>query len=200
LEKWKIPSCISCNREYGALENELLLKLGLCLNPNALESEGIVDKVLRSLDPHYGRDDRDSKARHNKRASILARVISGEEVDPAATYPGLSSSAARAASGVVAIKFSRKAVNRLFEKIVRGLTYLENGRFIERSHVINIFPPKGDVTPLTEALDLYEKQYARGPGIVVRKALAADDGVSAIYEISIWGVFKTYASVTAAET
>lgn len=48
LEKWKIPACETCNREYGTLEHDLMLKIGLCLDPDTQESAGIVEKVLRS--------------------------------------------------------------------------------------------------------------------------------------------------------
>jgi hypothetical protein len=39
--------------------------------------------------------------------------------------------------------------------------------------------------------------YAREPGLVVRRAVAPEDGISAVFAITLWQRFKTYASVTA---
>lgn len=131
----------------------------------------------------------------------MARVLRGDQINRSATYPGLGRAFDESENTGIAVGFPRKSVERLFEKIVRGLTFIENERFITAEHLIRIHPPNGgDPSPLTEALEMYGEVHACGPGIVVRKALASDDGVSAIYEITIWGVFSTYASVTQAET
>jgi hypothetical protein len=31
LKKWQIPSCIPCNNEYGKIENDFLIRVGLAL-------------------------------------------------------------------------------------------------------------------------------------------------------------------------
>ena len=51
LERWTIPSCRKCNEEYGRLEEDLLFRLGMCLDPEDAKSSGIADKVLRAIDP-----------------------------------------------------------------------------------------------------------------------------------------------------
>jgi hypothetical protein len=48
LEKWKIPSCLSCNQEHSKNEGELLVKLGMCIDPNNPQSSGIAEKALRA--------------------------------------------------------------------------------------------------------------------------------------------------------
>jgi hypothetical protein len=44
LEKWAAPSCVSCNKKLGRIEEELLIKLGLCLDPRDKHSLGIPEK------------------------------------------------------------------------------------------------------------------------------------------------------------
>src|SRR5215831_12374580 len=34
VQRWTVPSCSRCNRELGAVEQELLLRLGLCVDPH----------------------------------------------------------------------------------------------------------------------------------------------------------------------
>src|ERR1700680_4718573 len=72
LEKWQIPSCIPCNSDYGKLEQDLSLKVGLCLDPFDPASASIVQKALRSLKPAAARDTRDARHRHHKRQKLLS--------------------------------------------------------------------------------------------------------------------------------
>ena len=177
-----------------------MLRLGLCIDPHAFAAAGIVPKVLRSLDPNLARSPRDRRARESKRRQLLDEALEGSNIDPTTTYPGLGERWGRSPADQHAIKLPRKSIDRLFEKIVRGLTYVETGRFIEATHTVGIYPlDPGDASPFTKVLDLHGRVHARGPGIVVRKAVAQDDGLSAIYEVDIWGVFRAYAAVTPAE-
>ena len=73
-EKWKVPSCEPCNKELGKIEEDLLLRLGLCLDPNDLASLGIPDKVLRSINPAYGKNSRDKEFRKFIREKIIKEV------------------------------------------------------------------------------------------------------------------------------
>jgi hypothetical protein len=47
LYKWRIPSCYRCNGELGKIEENLLFRLGLCIEPTP-ETAGIVAKAQRS--------------------------------------------------------------------------------------------------------------------------------------------------------
>jgi hypothetical protein len=77
LDKWQIPSCISCNSAYGRLEEDLLCRVGLCLDPYVPASQSIVKKALRSMNPAAARNQRDAKHRLNKRRQILSESLSG---------------------------------------------------------------------------------------------------------------------------
>lgn len=96
----------------------------------------------------------------------------------------------------MAIPVPARAIYRLVEKIVRGLTYLEDSRFIEETHVI-----KSHIMHEESAAFFYEqfkkfgKKYERKPGLTIERCVAPEDGVSSIYRIEIWGRFRVYASV-----
>ena len=200
IEKWKIPACESCNKEYGVLEQDLMLRLGLCIDPNAFESTGVVPKVLRSLDPKLAKNDKDRRAREAKRDQILKQVLKGTDIPLSAVYPRFEERWGRPPENQVAVPLPKKSVDRLFEKVIRGLAYLENGCFIEPPHTVALYPLGENDTPVfTSLLDKFGKVHARGPGIVVRRAVAPEDGLSAIYEITIWGMFQTYAVVLGSE-
>jgi hypothetical protein len=49
---------------------------------------------------------------------------------------------------------------------------------------------------LEATLSKFGTEYAREPGIVVRRAVAHEDGISSLFEITFWKQFKTYASAS----
>ena len=45
LAKWKFPSCKECNSNLGKIEEDLLWRLGLTIDPADARSSGIAEKV-----------------------------------------------------------------------------------------------------------------------------------------------------------
>ena len=87
---------------------------------------------------------------------------------------------------------------RITEKIVRGIFYIEEQKFIEPPYKVDFFALiSEDAAFIEQTLDKFGTVYAREPGIVVRSAVASEDGVSSLFAIEFWKQFKTYASVTA---
>lgn len=177
-----------------------MIAIGLCIDPSAMESAGIVPKVLRSMNPDLAKNERDRRAREAKRNQVWNRLLKGSEVPPNAIYPGFEEKWGRSPEQQLAVPIPKNSVDRLFEKIVRGLAYIEDRRFIEFPYKVTLFPLRqADTMEFALLLDKFGTVHARGPGVVVRRAVAPEDGLSAIYEINIWGMFQTYAAVTSSE-
>ena len=197
LEKWKIPSCIECNREYGKLEQALLVRLALCLDPSSPKNRGIIDRAMRAIEPERGRDEIDRRARAAKRKKIAGDVLIGAGIPNEGIYPGLGERWYRPVEHRAAITVEAHHIRRFCEKIVRGITYLESGEYIELPHAIEFFAlTEEGAQAFKEPLDKFGKTLSRGPGIEVRRAIAPEDNISGIYEISIFGQFVMYATVT----
>ncbi|NBB81102.1 MAG: hypothetical protein GVY36_16965 [Verrucomicrobia bacterium] len=81
LEKWQAPCCAEYNGRLSKIEEELLTRIGLCIDPDAPECAGIADKVLRSVNPAYGRNERDKRSREAKFKRIARglKPLSSEE-------------------------------------------------------------------------------------------------------------------------
>jgi hypothetical protein len=111
-------------------------------------------------------------------------------------YPRFQEKWGRPPEQHVAIPIPKKSVDRLFGKIIRVLAYIDDVRFIEPPHTVSLYPLGDADSPVfTSLLDEFGTVHARGPGIVVRRAVAPEDGLSAIYEITVWGTFQTFAVV-----
>jgi hypothetical protein len=195
LYKWQIPSCNRCNRELGKIEEDLLFRLGLCVNPTP-ETAGIIKKAQRSYTPEFAKNERDRAARATRMARIQNEMIDGPNIQRSAIYPGLGERWGRPPTQGLGILARANGFRRLTEKIVRGIYFLEDEKFIEPPYFIEFYALTDDgALPVKEQLDRFGKEYTRGPGILIRRAVALDDSMSAIFEIVVWAQFKMYASV-----
>jgi len=142
-----------------------------------------------------------SERREQERQSVpryFGQLLQGHEIIPTAFYPNFEEKWGRPPEQQLGVPIPKKGVDRLFEKIVRGIAFLEDGRFIEPPYCIDLYPLREEQSaPFADPLNRFGKVYSRPPGILVRRALSAEDSVSAIYEVVIWGMFKTYATVLA---
>jgi hypothetical protein len=96
----------------------------------------------------------------------------------------------------MALTIPAESFRRITEKIVRGITYLEGHRYIEPPRRVDFFALDDEgAKPLRELIETAGITHAREPGIVVKRVIAPEDGVSALYEIEFWKQFKTHAAV-----
>ena len=194
LEKWKIPSCLECNRAHAGSEGDLLVRLGLCIDPDDPKNAGIVEKALRAVSAGSGRDERDAAAREAHRQKILKQVFEGENIPYEAVYPRFGPLPGIHDQVRVVVPVSATGIRRLVEKVVRGVAYMQDRKFVEKPYKIEQYVLTDDgAGPLKEMLDRFGTVYERGPGITVIRAVVPEDQMTAVYGIEIWGRFKAYA-------
>lgn len=197
LSKWKIPSCIPCNSSLGEVEEEFMVLVALCLDPNAPASRSIVEKALRAINPSAATNLTDQRARTSLARRVLSQLLKGSQIPSAAIYPALGERWGQPLENRIAVRIPAESFRRITEKIVRGIFFLEDGKFIEPPYKINFFAlDDAGAQPARELLAQAGVTYAREPGIVVNRAVTPEDGVSSVFEIEFWGQFKTHASVT----
>ena len=94
------------------------------------------------------------------------------------------------------MRIPASSFHRLTEKIVRGIFFIEDAQYIAPPHSISFYALEDDgASEITELLAHFGKEYARGPGILINRAVTPEDGVSALISIEVWGSFKMYAAV-----
>lgn len=197
IEKWQIPACLRCNQQYGKLEDELLLRLGMCVNPTLAQASGIADKVLRAMDPSSAKNAKDAAHRHRRRMKMRSLLTPVSSLPSSAIIPAFPRQLdwPEATHG---IQIPGAMLRALAEKLTRGIYYLDGGRFIEPPFTIDFYLLRE--APHDEVRELLEKHgtvYAREPGIVVKRAIAEDDRMHAILGIEIWGQFRMFTDVSA---
>lgn len=197
LGKWKVPSCVDCNSKLGQIESRFIAQIALTLDPKAWEVMGIPQKVLRSFKPEFARDETDSKARTAAAKRVTSSIYRGP-ISLENVYPTAGAEAARSGADPIPLLIAADLFEKVTEKIVRGITYVNTGRFIEPPLSVQFFPDGPDMksSEFVQVIRQHGKTLERGPGIRINYAVAAEDGVSGLFEIVFWGgQIKTYASV-----
>jgi hypothetical protein len=164
--KWRIPSCYRCNGELGKIEEDLLFRLRLCIEPTP-ESAGIVAKAQRSYKPEFAKNERDRAARFARRARLSDEMIDGPDIQRSAVYPELGERWGRPSTQGLGIRVPANSIRRLTEKIVRGVYFLEGQKFVELPFVIQFYALTDQgASPIKVILDQFGQEYSRGPGVV----------------------------------
>jgi hypothetical protein len=196
--KWKVPSCQACNEKYGALENDLLIRLSLALEPADLACAGICEKGMRAIDPQYAKNEKDRESRKAKREKILCELSLEEAIPQEHMYPNFGLNTNLPIQEQMSVLISSDSVMRLAEKIVRGIFYIEDNIFIEPPYNIESFVlTDQSAQPVIEATRKFGSVYAREPGIIVYRVVTPEDRISALFAVEIWERFKVYSTVLA---
>jgi len=127
----------------------------------------------------------------------MGETLQGAAIPDYGVFPGMEERWGRPVEDQVAILIPAKSFRRIAEKIVRGVFFIQEERFIESPYEIDFFALHEDAAePMKQVLDKFGTIYAQEPGIVVRRAVAPEDNISSLFEIEFWWQMKLYASVT----
>ena len=196
IEKLKIPSCTKCNAEYGKLEEDLLWRLGLSIDPTEQASLGVSDKVLRSVKPEFAKSPKDAAARKHKLERIMKELMVVSKLPDVGILPNFGLIPGLKYPMLVQIPIEHPAIEKLGQKIVRGFTYISTGQFIDHTYSINIYfleDEKGrDFVSLVQT---HGATHKAGPGIKVSYAFTDEGGAASLWYIKIWGRLKLYGAV-----
>ena len=196
LEKWQMPACTKCNTVHGRMENDLLLRFGLCVDPDDPNSLGIVQKALRSVDPTYAKKEKDREHRLKRRHKIMKGLIFTDDIPKESIFPNFGRHDGHPTEDQPGILIAQSDLIMLGEKLVRGVTYVVDGRYIEKDHDVEVFFLRDEAAaPIVAVLQKHGTKYERGPGIKVTRVVPHDMLTSALFAIEIWGKLRMYASV-----
>jgi hypothetical protein len=189
-EKWQMPSCAPCNQRYKRIEEDLFLRISLCVDPYAPEAAGIATRVHRSLDPAVGRDARDRAEREKRRHKFKRTVVPREQVPSTAIYPHFGPYPRLAPEDEIPIGIPVDFLKAFAEKVIRGTTYVLDGAYIESDQEIVILPPlhDEDAAPIVNTIDRDGEWHPIGPGFRVGRA-------AGWFAIQIWGQLWIYGRI-----
>lgn len=196
LEKWQMPACSECNKIHGRMENDLLLRFGLCIDPADQKSLGITQKALRSVDPECAKKPKDREHRLKRRNKILRTLVPSATIHDESIFPNFGRYPGFPAEDQPGVLIAESDLKMLGEKLVRGITYVIDKCFIEKDHKVEVFFLRDEAaTPILAQLQTHGAKYECGPGITVLRVVPHDMPTAALFAIEIWGRLHMYAAV-----
>jgi hypothetical protein len=196
LEKWKIPACLKCNNDYGKLERDLLIRLGLCVPPDAAAAAGVPAKVLRSLDPKAAKSDRDRRIRAADRSRVLRELLPFGVPPAGGVLPGFGLQSESQYSDYAGILIPAGSLERLGEKLIRGITYVHHGALLGAPYRVRVYViTDAAAGPMGRLIERHARVFDRGPGIAVFRSEAEDDPLVALYKVVVWGRLVLFGAV-----
>jgi hypothetical protein len=201
IQRWKAPSCARCNGQFGAMEQDLLVKFGLCVDPRKAAASGISKKALSALGIGVsGLSEKEMQIRKARRDKILERAKPHDKAaDGPHVIPGLGLHAGFPVERQAQIEIPADAVYAVAKKILRGCEYwLAEGRIVEPPYELEVFFPSKTPEQL-EAHLKFGPDYL-GPGCRIRRAVPVDEPGAAIYEIVIWDTLTLFCTILPPET
>jgi len=190
LEKWQVPACRKCNQDYGKLEEDLLYRIGLCIDGDTDASSGIPEKVGDALNPKRGKNQRDESIRLAKALKILSASVPLTELS---NFEIHTKDPAKLGAPI-----DIQQLTRFCKKIVRGLIWLELNRFIDTKYKICV-DVMAKESPDFDALIELGQIYTAGPGLEVKWNKTIEDPICGVFAVKIFGLIKLHAWVIPAD-
>lgn len=191
-EKWSVPSCRRCNQGLGKLEEDLLTRMGLCLDSDEPDLRALVDRVMRSMDPTYGRNSADRKRRLRKRRKYQRELFEVGEEHRRSIYPGFEGVSP---DNTTAIGIPKDGLDRLAEKFARGVAYRLHGVHLDDDWEITFYPADRE-SVFANLLEQQGARYGWGPALFIEHAVAEEDKRAFVLRVMFWRKFQQLIMVT----
>jgi len=173
------------------------VRLGLCVNPAKVTATGISKRVVRSFG--IGVEDLDEDEARI-RAALKNEVLKSakpysDEAKPH-LLPGIGPHPEALAEQQLQIDIPADKLYEVARKIARGCEFwFSNGRIVESPYQIEIFFAHQAHVPDVVRMFSHFDAFHLGPGFRVRRGVAHDEPLSAIYEVVIWDSLIFYATI-----
>lgn len=148
------------------------------------------------MDPAQAKKAKDGEHRLKRRHKVMRGLISPDSIPGESIFPNFGRHEGFPAEDQPGVPITHSDLVMLGEKIVRGITYVVDGRFIEKDHKVEVFFIRDDAAVhIVAQLQQHGTVYEREPGIKVTRVVPHDMPTSALFSIEIWGRLRIYAAV-----
>jgi len=193
LERWTAPACLDCNQKLGELEEDIFIRMAMCVDRKEIASSGISTKAMRALG--IIRVNLSEKERGARNAKLKEMLKDLQPVPPnIKPLPGFGWPAGHARNDLPGIKIPVHLDNVL-EKIVRGLEHkLGNGRYVTSGYKLNTYIVKENSAQDVDQLINRGFIITHGPGFKIARNKSTDPK-TVLYRVEIWNKLVMHASI-----
>ncbi|OHC05539.1 MAG: hypothetical protein A2Z57_05060 [Planctomycetes bacterium RIFCSPHIGHO2_12_39_6] len=194
VERWQIPSCSECNKNYGKLEEDLLVAFSHCLDPKDPLYEGLYIKAKRSITPSAGKSEQDCEKRKNQRTRFLKKFIHSSQVPKSAFFPGFGLS--EVPNSDWGLLIPEESLKKFGEKIIRGIIYITKRMYVDFSHEISVdFQHEENIKDLINLMETHGEIYEFGQAISIKVWYAENYLPCGVFDIFILRKVRMYGFV-----
>lgn len=200
VAKWKVPACSGCNNRFSAIEQDVLLRLALCMDPEDPAVSGIVEKARRARDPKHFKSSRDWAHRFNRREALRRDIINIRDPQERGVLPFSRDNFLKGST--TGIRIPAKSLEEIVAKWIRGVHYCEIGSLVFPESTISVQFVEDEVAKSAFAeIISYATHIEKGPGVeVLIWHVEEDDQSITQYAFNIWRKFRAYGTVESLET
>jgi len=198
IKKWQVPSCVRCNNLYSKLEEELLTHLGPCINTKSNDEEYIQRKILRSINPEYGKNAKDANSRAKKRKKLLSDISIFKKIPSYGILPNFGPTTEIVLPEYPTIRINPINLEKFGEKLTKGFTFIFYELFIRKTDKIQIIIPQDININFVEELFLKfaYKHNNLGKSIIIERIKVEDNTkIDILYYFNIWQKLQFYSYV-----
>jgi hypothetical protein len=184
VQAWEAPCCRGCNNDLSRVESDLLIRLGLCINPFTDE----VAEVASTARPALGLDaanlpGKEKGRRGLIRAKVRADLMAyGEVAETAVSISGLVLQPGNVSeSPVLSIPYSD--LSKIAEKFGRGCEYKLRNRYVELPYGLRNFISHPD--EIRAEFD-GEQLFDFGPEFKIKCVRNAENPGNVAYWFLLW--------------
>ena len=175
----------------------MLIRFGLCLDPDDTASASIVQKAMASINPDLGKTVKESRARQALRVEILRDVQQVDTRPTKGVLPDFGRNWDRGSRHIVLVP--ARELHQIIRKWVRGLHYSVSERLIsaltEDRRISRHRRSRRCRVPGHRTLRTSIYQAARGVGHA-RASATEGKNASTIYHFVLWDQYKVCAAVS----
>jgi hypothetical protein len=193
LQRVTAPACQPCQERLQRIENEVLVPFAMSLNPKDPRCAGVPDRMLRSLNPSFARDERDVRARslrrrHVQEATFFPTSRVGE-------VPGCGPEGRSAR----ALPLEASALQQFGEKLARVAFWADDQSYLDGGLVIDTFPFGKDNEGLAAGVVQNGRHFDVPPGVFVALRRLPVRSIAGLMVTELWGTIRLFTSVLPAE-
>ena len=184
VQRWTAPSCPRCNREHGRLENDLFIRLSMCVDSKKMAAAGLAAKAMRAMGfDTEGLSESEQRHREAVRQKIKSEIVSRESLaGKPGKIPGLGPPDDTESQWSIPLQFAAFAI--IVEKTVRGCEWRLRRRYIEEPYGVRISPDSGLNYP--SVFEPWIKDIDLGPGCKIKYVCVTENPNVSRYWIAIW--------------
>ena len=195
VQRWTVPSCLDCNNKLGVIEENLFVKLGICISPAKAEASGISRRALEALGiGGINVNEKEIMHRVALRNKILKEVIPYKKgMQP---FPGTEHNLDLQGDQPIAVLISEKDLLDVSKKVLRGCEFKISRRIIKYPYSLEIyFPNEAIVKFVSQLFEKIPQEIYLGPGFEVKRGVSDKDAAEVLYRIVIWNQYIIYGAI-----